>query len=276
MNNHGAELNTLLQETQPLRQRLQSHALYSSIKTIADVRRFMESHVFAVWDFMSLLKALQRGFTCVEVPWIPKEHPAARLVNEIVRDEESDLNRSGNTVSHFELYRSAMKECGSNTRCIDQFLDLLGKGCPATFALDIARAPLGSCQFVKTTLRIINTGQLHQIAAAFAFGREDLIPEMFSAIIREMKHDIPGLETFHYYLERHIALDGDDHAPNAYKMVVELCGHDPQRWREAIATAQEAILARINLWNSLVTGSIDTMPQTLAPGIRVPAEMFLM
>jgi hypothetical protein len=274
MNLRNEELKNLLQQTQPLRQRLHSHALYSRIKSIADVRTFMETHVFAVWDFMSLLKALQRGLTCVEVPWIPLENSAARLINEIVRDEESDLSLAGHTISHFDLYYSAMTECGSNTSCIDRFMELLRSGCPVTFALDLARAPAGASKFVRTTFRIINTGQLHQIAAAFAFGREDLIPEMFSAIIREMKHDIHGLETFHYYLERHIALDGDDHGPHAHQMVSELCGDDPQKWEEAISATNEALLARIHLWDSLVTNG--TMPVAETSTTEVPVEVFLM
>jgi len=256
MKDHSQELNNLVAQTRPLREQLQSHRLYSNIRTIADVRIFMETHVFAVWDFMSLLKALQRGLTCVEVPWVPVEHPAARLINEIVRDEESDLNLSGEPVSHFHLYRSAMLECGADTSCIDRFLELLKSGCTVAAALDRADAPAGASQFAKATFRIIGTDQLHQIAAAFAFGREDLIPQMFGAIIREMKQDIPGLETFHYYLERHIELDGDDHGPHAHRMVSELCGDDAQRWQEAVFAANAALQARIGLWDSVVAGGI--------------------
>jgi len=274
MNLRDKKLKTLVNQTQPLRQRLQSHALYSSIKTIADVRTFMETHVFAVWDFMSLLKALQQELTCVEVPWIPLRNSAARLINEIVRDEESDLGLDGQPVSHFDLYHSAMKECSSNTSCIDTFVDLLRKGCPATFALDIAGAPAGARKFVRTTFDIIGTGQLHQIAAAFAFGREDLIPEMFRALIREMKHDIRGLETFHYYLERHIALDGDDHGPHAHQMVSELCGDDPKQWEDAISATNKALQARIHLWDSVVAG--NELPAETSESADAPVEMFLM
>jgi hypothetical protein len=270
------ELKNLLKQTQPLRERLQSHALYSSIKTIADVRTFMETHVFAVWDFMSLLKALQRGITCVEVPWIPSESSAARLINEIVRDEESDLSRDGQSVSHFALYHSAMRECGSETSCIDHFLDLLRTGSPVSLALDLAGAPAGARNFVRTTFRILSARQLHKVGAAFAFGREDLIPQMFSAIIREMKHDIPGLETFYYYLERHIALDADDHGPHAHQMVSELCGEDSQKWEEAISATNEALLARIHLWDSLVTNGAAPAEGRLKSIEEASVEMFLM
>lgn len=276
MNNRKKELNKLLDQTRPLRKKLQSHPLYSSIRTIADVRRFMESHVFAVWDFMSLLKALQRGLTCVELPWTPTEHPAARLINEIVRDEESDLGRNGEPVSHFQLYRTAMIECGARTSCIDRFLGLLKAACPTALALDLAGAPAGANLFVNSTFRFINKGRLHEIAAVFAFGREDLIPEMFGALIREMKQDIPGLETFHYYLERHIQLDGDDHGPHAYQMVSELCGDDPQKWAEATSAAREALAARIDLWDSVVAGEPAGTAVIFSSGVAVPSNMFLM
>ena len=51
-----------------LRDRLSTHPIYSSISKPQHLRLFMESHVFAVWDFMSLLKALQRSLTCVDLP----------------------------------------------------------------------------------------------------------------------------------------------------------------------------------------------------------------
>ena len=71
-------LHELERRLEPLYARLAAHPLYRSIQSIEHLHRFMATHVFAVWDFMSLLKALQRGLTCVEVPWLPSPLPEAR------------------------------------------------------------------------------------------------------------------------------------------------------------------------------------------------------
>jgi hypothetical protein len=100
--------------------------------------------------FHVVIKGLTAGAHLRGSPLDSFENSAARLINEIVRDEESDLGLDGQPVSHFDLYHSAMKECSSNTACIDTFVDLLRKGCSATFALDIAGAPAGARKFVRT------------------------------------------------------------------------------------------------------------------------------
>ena len=101
----------LQQEVATTRRLLLNNGLYHRLQTMADLRQFMEHHVFAVWDFMSLLKGLQRELTCVEVPWVPTANPdTRRLINEIVLEEETDLDPQGQPTSHFELYMRAMEE----------------------------------------------------------------------------------------------------------------------------------------------------------------------
>src|SRR5882757_1569608 len=134
-------MTALEEQIQPLYRQLAQHRLYASFESIEDLRLFMESHVFAVWDFMSLLKTLQRGLTCVDVPWIPSRFPESRrLVNEIVLGEESDVYR-GMAVSHFELYLKAMRECGADTSAVETMLDLIASGMDVTGALFASGAP---------------------------------------------------------------------------------------------------------------------------------------
>lgn len=247
-------LDDLLKSLRPLREQLVAHDVYSHIKTLADVRMFMEHHVFAVWDFMSLVKALQRQLTCVTVPWTPQGHPLSRrLINEIVLAEESDEDSQGGYLSHFELYRAAMGQCGADLSRIDGFVDQVRQGEDVCRALDKAGVPQAAQAFVRTTWRIVESGSLHAIAAVFTLGREDLIPDMFRALVTELHKQFPGqLTLFHNYLERHIHLDQEHHAPMALQMLAALCHNEQTKWREAQEAARVSLKARIALWDRVV------------------------
>ena len=238
---------------QPARQQMVDHAVYRRLETLADLRVFMEHHVFAVWDFMSLLKALQRELTCVELPWVPKGNPATRrLINDIVLEEETDLDPEGQPTSHFELYLRAMREAGADTAPAERLLAALAEGASVPAALAAAQAPASVQEFVKHTFSVIANGQPHAIAAAFTFGREDVIPDMFRSLIADLGRRFPGqLDTFTYYLNRHIELDEDHHAPLAHQMVRDLCGPDAARWQQAAEVAQQGMAARVALWDGI-------------------------
>ncbi|WP_345235386.1 DUF3050 domain-containing protein [Hymenobacter saemangeumensis] len=241
----------MLQAISPARRVLLHNRLYQRLDTLADLQRFMEHHVFAVWDFMSLLKALQRDLTCVTVPWLPTANATTRrLINEIVLEEESDVDPQGQPISHFELYLRAMDECGANTGPIRQLLASLAAGRSVPAALQEAAVPGSVRQFVEHTFSIIDSGRTHAIAAAFTFGREDVIPAMFRQFVAELKVNFPGqLDTFTYYLDRHIQLDEEVHTPLAQQMVRELCAGDPQRWLECQQVAISCMEARMILWD---------------------------
>lgn len=247
------QLAQLQQRIQPLHDELAQHPLFSSFRTMDDLYRFMQTHVYAVWDFMSLLKALQRGLTCVDVPWLPSPDPVARhLVNQIVLGEESDVYDHQH-LSHFELYLLAMRSAGAPTESIDRFVAELRNGSHVRPALIAANAPLGAANFVRHTFSLIEQGELHTIAAAFTFGREDLIPDMFQGFLDRLAPELqPTLETFLWYLTRHIEVDGGEHGPMALKMVSNLCGDDPVKWQQAAESAEAALRARLALWNSLL------------------------
>ncbi len=241
----------------PLRARLAAHPLYRSIRTEPDLRLFMQSHVFAVWDFMSLLKALQSRLTCTSTPWLPTQYPASRrFINEIVLGEESDEyplpDGTSQPISHFELYLQAMQEAGADPSAILNLIDALPSS-PIYEALRNIEISRGARDFVCTTFNLIDTGKLHALASAFTFGREDLIPDMFRALVRDLSAQNNGnLATFIWYLERHIEVDGEDHGPLSLRMVADLCGQDGQKWHEAAEAAAEALEARLALWDAIL------------------------
>jgi hypothetical protein len=214
----------------------------------------MEQHIFAVWDFMSLLKALQRGLTCVELPWKPVGSPTTRrFINEIVLGEETDVDRNGEVASHFELYLDAMTEIGADTQTIQAFLTLIENGRSVEEALNEVDINPETRNFVNFTFSILQTNSIHRIASVFTFGREDLIPEMFIEILKEMQEKGQAtISKLLYYLERHIEVDGDDHGPISLKMIEELCGDDEQKWNEVLESAKAALQMRIQLWNGVL------------------------
>ena len=238
---------------EPFRERLLNHPLYSEINRIDALRRFMELHVFAVWDFMSLLKALQRGICCVDVPWVaPVDPQACRLINEIVLAEESDDDGQGGFASHFEIYRRSMRQCGASTARIDGLVDALRSGASVDEAIELQIVPEVIRPFVRHTFRIIEGGQLCAIASAFTFGREKVLPGVFQRIVDELNAESQGqLNDFRYYLERHIGLDGDEHGPMASRLVTSLCGSNESDWELAEETAVQCLVAREKLWDGI-------------------------
>jgi hypothetical protein len=236
-----------------LRDRLVAHPLYRLIDGPGRLRRFMESHVFAVWDFQSLLKALQQRLTCTSIPWLPTPDPEARrLVNEIVLDEESDELPEGGSASHFELYLDAMRQAGADTRPVERLLDLLRSGTGLHAALDACGCPPAAAAFVRRSFAVIESGSTPAIAAAFTYGREDVIPDMFRGLVARLAAEDPvAWNRFRFYLERHIEHDDEHHAPVCRRIVARLCGDDAAKWREASTAARECLAARIALWDAI-------------------------
>lgn len=210
----------------------------------------MQSHVFAVWDFMSLLKALQQRLTCTSVPWTPTGFPESRrFLNEIVLGEESD-QYEGRAISHFELYLQAMDEASADTAPIRSLIDSIHQN---TFSPATIPAPPAAQAFVASTFRVIDSNNLAAMAAAFTFGREDVIPDIFRELVRDLNRQHPGaFAKFIWYLERHIEVDGEDHGPLSLRMVADLCGTNDALWEQAATAAEQAITARLTLWDGIL------------------------
>ncbi len=236
-----------------LRQGLLTHPLYSSITSLASIARFMEFHVFAVWDFMSLLKRLQREVTCTAVPWLPPKSPRlARLINEITLGEETDSDGLDGFTSHFDLYLSAMREVQADTRPVLSLIEALRAGTAHTLALRNSGLPDVVRDFVGYNLDLACDGEPHQVAAAFFYGREDLIPEMFDQLLpRLAANGSTRLDRLQFYVRRHIELDGDTHGPLARTLLAELCAGDARKFREATDTAILSLTKRRDLWDAI-------------------------
>jgi len=257
-------------QIQDLRERLIAHPLYAAVSDEEALRIFMRAHVFCVFDFMTLLKTLQRKLTSVDVPWLPPgNREACRLVNEIVLGEESDLHPAGGYASHYDLYHEAMRACGADTQPIDDVLGWLRTGMNVRAVLMREELPPGVKTFVTATLDVVQTNDLHRIVAYFTLGREDVIPDMFRRLVQTLSQDAPERwQPFLYYLERHIEVDGGEHGPMSHQLLKSVCGDDPRLWSEAEQAARKAISARIALWDAILA-EIEKARVANAPARRV-------
>ncbi len=239
MNPKVLEVNKNIQS---YKEEIVNHPLYKKLNSVEDIAVLMEHHVYAVWDFMSLLKALQSLLTCTSSPWKPVgDTKIRRLINSIVLEEESDVDEAGNPASHYEMYLDAMKQCKANTTPIENFVE-------GVTAENIPAVSEGIDTFLNTTFDVIKSGKAHKIASAFTFGREDLIPDMFTAIVDQYNTN-NKLDKFVFYLKRHIELDGGEHGPLALELISNLCGDDEQKWQEVEETAIACLVARKKLWD---------------------------
>lgn len=248
------ELAHLQQELDSYRKKLLQHSLYSKVETPQDLQVFMQHHVYAVWDFMSLLKALQQQLTCTSTPWVPVGNAKHRyLINEIVLAEETDINLFGERQSHFEMYIDAMEKANADTRHVMQLIQLIKNNNSISEAIAKVELPGNVQEFLDFTFNVIANNKPHEIAAAFTYGREELIPDMFTSIIGEIQQKFPeeDLSLFKYYFDRHIELDGDEHGPMALELITELCGNDPKKWEEVKHISIEALKVRAKLWDGI-------------------------
>lgn len=242
----------ILAETEELRSALLRHPLYSRITDLNALQIFMQDHVFAVLDFMWLLKRLQQEFCCNSIPWLPAANPElSRFINEIVLGEESDQNASEGYTSHFQLYREAMRETGASTERIDRLTTALRKGATVGQSLLDSGAPPHVIRFMTNTWEIASQGTAGEVATVFCFSREDIIPEMFQRLLQSFESSSMQVPSLSYYIRRHIELDGDHHGPLTRRMVNAVCqsSHEIQ---SAIAASSKAIQCRLELWDGVL------------------------
>jgi hypothetical protein len=233
--------------------RLEDHPVYAAVASIEDLQCFMQHHVYSVWDFMSLIKYLQSVIAPTRYPWTPHgDANVRRFINELVLEEESDeTSKPGEFSSHFELYTNAMHEIGANTSMSADFISAVRQD-GIDKALALPGIPSPSREFTSTTFRFIQANKPHQVAAALALGREHIIPCMFRSILKRMSVSESQAPIFHFYLNRHIHLDEDFHAPLSLRLLNSLCANDAQKSQEAIDAAHDAVNARIKFWDGVL------------------------
>ena len=245
-------MNNIVQELEPLKDKLRNHSLYNNIKDVEDLKIFSSAHVYAVWDFMSLLKFLQIKLTSTSLPWFPSENnTTAKLINEIVAGEETDEDQNANPMSHFEMYINSIQEFGLDTDEILNNINSLNK--LESIEEDIDKLDIKDYvkNFLKFTFSVIKRGNVHEVASVFTFGREDLIPDMFIPLIEGINAKNNDLNKLIYYFKRHIEVDGDLHGPMSMEMLSYLCNNDAKKISEASSISNEALLARISLWDGI-------------------------
>lgn len=230
-------------QIQDLKTSLSHHPVYQTFNQIENIRHFMEYHVFAVWDFMSLLKSLQRHITCVDIPWRPSGYPSemVRLINQIVVGEESDIDQFGVPCSHFDLYLKAMEEVGADTTKIKLFIE----------TLDFDLIPAGARDFVRFNLETATSASVLEVAASFFYGREKLIPEMFESIVATLERENIQAPTLMYYLKRHIDIDGSEHGPLAERCL-DILAETEEKKALSYHMGIKALKMRQELWTNVL------------------------
>ena len=242
----------LVRKIESTRTDLLNHPIYKQLGDLTSLRIFMESHIFAIWDFMSLIKTLQRRVTCLDVPWLPPtDINSARMVNEIVLAEETDEVTPERYTSHFDLYLTAMEEIGADSSSIRKFIYSLRQGFSVEQALATLSIPESTKNFVLFTLSTVNKST-HEVAAAFLLGREDIVPAMFRQILSSLESShVFTCNSLQLYLDRHTFLDEDQHVPMGQKLLKNLCGNDPLKWEQALDSAHSALQVRYSLWDGV-------------------------
>lgn len=242
-----------IQGLESIREELLKHPIYLELNTPEKVKIFMKHHVFAVWDFMSLLKRLQASVTTVTVPWFPYEKPLySRLINEIVVAEESDIDGKGGFSSHFQLYLEAMEEVAADKGPINSFIKSLKVGTSLEEAIKDPEIPPSVASFVKFNLDMAQHGELYEVAAAFFYGREGLIPDMFRPLLISLKNNGASRERLLFYINRHIEVDEEHHGPLAKELLLHLCGNNEEKIANALEVGEKCLQARIKLWDGVL------------------------
>ncbi len=244
----------------PLRMWLESHKLHEALGgDVDDLRKFAEIHVWCVWVMMSMLKAFQVELATKEtLPWIPssdgrKKEKLARMVNEMALRYQYWVvdEKTGKTTTNFEMYLQAMAQLGCDSAEITSFLSFLHKSarcglpCAASMeaALRFCAMPRGVAGVLRYCFALIQSRQLHRLAASFAFVRNksSVVSALLATLDKARAEEGQDFDLYRRWLERFAGLLDHNFAPLAFQILVELCGDDEAKWREVEQTAAESL-----------------------------------
>ncbi len=235
---------------QQLYHHILSHPVFNSLISLDHLRRFSEIHVYAVWDFMVLLKALRRRLIPDQPLWLPPmDAIGAHLVNTLVAEEESDQLPDGRCLSHFELYLAAMEQIGANTQAIKTYLEYIREYHQWETVQQRSDPPQTARIFINDTWHITQL-EGHCIAASLAYAREHITEGMFSQILERFEHE-PSASLFIDYFQRHMDLDGGHHSEQSTQLVANLCGLDSKKWQQALDSAIFSLESRVRLLDGI-------------------------
>ena len=244
-------INEINKEIEPLIEKLENHKLNSILNNEKSLQIFMQHHVFAVWDFMNIVKTLQQNIAPVQIPWKPPVNPhVVRFIHELVLAEESDITLDKQSLSHFEMYLLSMKEIGADTAPIQNWVH----------HNKVEGVPSGSLNFLEVTQSILATGDMVKVASMFCYSREKLIPRLFSNILNAHQFLKARAPQFQYYIQRHIEIDGEEHGDLSVEILKHYCEENPAHFQKAKDTAVLTLNSRVQLWDNIV----DNIQKTLA------------
>ncbi|NVJ59807.1 MAG: DUF3050 domain-containing protein [Gammaproteobacteria bacterium] len=233
---------------------LNNHPLFNCIHFIEDLKVFMEHHIFTVWGYLSLLKAMQCNLTCASAPWIPVGDPSIRrMINELVCREESNELVGG--LSTFEWYLQSMSDCNANTSSINKMIDSLSHGEHSFLDLSYLSSPLKN--YIITIQQIIKNGSLREIAAAFSAEQSVRLPKPFIKATSSLNKQHPKqTKSFHYYIksyyqERYVKEDFTKHGTLTLSLLVRLCNNNNNKYRDCLSVIEQILESKLLLWNSI-------------------------
>ncbi|KOY51772.1 DUF3050 domain-containing protein [Polaribacter dokdonensis] len=218
--------------------------LYSSIENKKDVKSFMENHIFAIWDYMSLMRALENNLRDNSVPWFPSNNGKnLKILYKILDEEEYTIDASGSVKSYFEMYLEAMEEIGANTSDI---LNILSHSKTINLideALNLTGMNIESFYYTRFIYTIIKSQKPHLMAIVFALSKElvskVLILEDFCRKDFSNKYD----KTL-FLINKLKAVNSKNYNSNAFKLASDFIGEDPQKLMEAKRAALNCVRYR--------------------------------